>query len=197
MTYVRVDNATARDVFERELKAATDLYGPNSPSLTPSLTSLGNIATMQKDYTTATNFYFRAVDLNEKQYGESSDRVANALVQATTPYFVQRDYEKAEPYLLRAVHIDQALFGKDSSSTLVPMSALCGLYDQWQKADKLAACDQQLIVILEKEYGASSPVLVQTLSGESGALRKIGRTQEADSVDQRVAQIRGATMKSP
>ncbi|HTA52577.1 MAG TPA: tetratricopeptide repeat protein [Candidatus Acidoferrum sp.] len=197
MTYVGEDPNAARATFERELKVATEIYGPQSASLTGPLESLGNNALMQKDYASASTFFFRAVDLNEKFFGEGSNRVADSLVQASAVYFVQKDYAKAEPYLLRAVHIDESLYGKDNIDLLVPLATLCQLYDRWDKPDHAAACDQQLITILEKQYGPTSTVLVTTLAGESGALRKLGRADEANKLDQRVSQIRSATMTSP
>jgi tetratricopeptide (TPR) repeat protein len=197
MSYVGEDPNAAQAAFERELKVATEIYGTQSANLTGPLQSLGNNALMQKDYASASTFFFRAVDLNEKFFGEDSNRVADSLVQASAVYFVQKDYAKAEPYLLRAEHIDESLYGKDGLDLLVPLSTLCQLYTRWDKPDKLAAYDQQLVAILEKQYGAASPVLVSTLDSEAGALRKLGRTDDANKLDQRVSQIRGATMTSP
>jgi tetratricopeptide (TPR) repeat protein len=197
MTYVGENPPAAQTAFERELKVATEIYGPQSANLTGPLQSLGNNALMQKDYASASTFFFRAVDLNEKFFGEGSNRVADSLVQASAVYFVQKDYAKAEPYLLRAVHIDESLYGKDNIDLLVPLATLCQLYDRWNQPDKAAPCDQQLLTILEKQYGPTSPVLVTTLTGESGALRKLGRTDEANKLDLRVSQIRSATMTSP
>jgi len=196
MTYVGEDPNAAQAAFERELKVATEIYGPQSANLTGPLQSLGNNALMQKDYASASTFFFRAVDLNEKFFGEGSNRVADSLVQASAVYFVQKDYAKAEPYLLRAMRIDESLYGKDGLDLLVPLSTLCQLYTRWDKPDKLATYDQQLVTLLEKQYGAASPVLVSTLDSEAGALRKLGRTDEANKLDQRVSQIRSSTMTS-
>lgn len=194
--YLGQDPAAAQSAYERELKTAQELFGPQSSNLTGPLQSLGRNALIQKDYATAEKFFFRAVDLNEKVFGEGSNKVAESLVQATSVYFVQKDYAKAEPYLLRAVRIDESLYGADNIGMLIPRSTLCALYDRWEKADKAAACDQQLLVVLEKQYGAKSPVLVSTLVSEGKALRSLGRSQEADKVDERVAAIRAATMAS-
>jgi tRNA uridine 5-carbamoylmethylation protein Kti12 len=76
----------------------------------------------------------------------------------------------------------------------MPLSALCQLYDKWGKPDQSAVWDQRLLAVLEKHYGPSSPVLVGILVSEAKALRGIGRADEADKVDQRVASIRAATM---
>ena len=194
--YLGQNPVAAQSAYERELKTAQELFGPQSSNLTGPLQSLGRNALMQKDYATAEKFFSRAVDINEKVFGEGSNKVAESLVQASSVYFVQQDYEKEEPYLLRAVRIDEALYGAENIGTLIPRSTLCALYDHWEKPDKAAACDQQLLTVLEKQYGVKSPVLVGTLGSEAKALRKLGRSQEADKIDERVASIRAATMAS-
>jgi tetratricopeptide (TPR) repeat protein len=194
--YLGQNPAAAQSAYERELKTAQEIFGPQSSNLTEPLQSLGRNALVQKDYAAAEKFFFRAVDLNEKVFGESSNKVAESLVQATSVYFVQKDYAKAEPYLLRAVRIDEALYGADGLDMVIPRAKLCALYDHWEKPDKAAACDQQLLVILEKQYGPKSPVLVGTLANEAKALRKVGRSQDADKIDGRVASIRASTMAS-
>jgi hypothetical protein len=51
-----------------------------------------------------------------------------------------------------------------------------------------------LLAVLEKQFGESSPQLVNTLASQSKGLRKLGQTAEADKIDQRLAQIRTTTM---
>ena len=77
---------------------------------------------------------------------------------------------------------------------LLPRGALCGLYDRWEQSGKSAACNRQLLAVLEKQFGESSPQLVTTLASQTKALRKLGQTAEADRIDQRLAQIRATTM---
>jgi tetratricopeptide (TPR) repeat protein len=137
---------------------------------------------------------FRAVDLNAQVFGESSNQVATSLVQASTVYFADKNYVKAEPYLVRAVRIDESLYGADNVGMLPPRGALCGLYDRWDQTDQAVACNRQLLAVLEKQFGESSPQLVNTLASQAKALRKLGQTAEADKIDQRLAQIRTRTM---
>jgi tetratricopeptide (TPR) repeat protein len=195
-SYVMRDPTAARAAFERELKVAQELFGSQSFNLTGPLQSLARLALMEHDPATAEKFFFRAVDINEKSFGEGSDRVAAALVQASVVYFVQKDYAKAEPYLLRALHIDEALYGKDSIGLQIPLAALCGLYDKWNKPDKLESCDRQFLDVIQKQYGANSPVLVPLLNSDAKALRSMGKDSEAAQIDDRVASIRAATMKA-
>jgi hypothetical protein len=51
-----------------------------------------------------------------------------------------------------------------------------------------------LLAVLEKQFGESSPQLVNTLASQAKALRKLGQTAEADKIDRRLVQIRTTTM---
>jgi hypothetical protein len=62
-----------------------------------------------------------------------------------------------------AVRIDESLFGTDNVGMLIPRSTLCALYDRSEQAAKSAACNRQLLVVLEKQFGESSPQLVPSL----------------------------------
>jgi hypothetical protein len=108
---------------------------------------------------------------------------------------MQKAYDKAEPYLLRAVKIDESLFGRDAVDLLLPLSTLCGLYDGWGKPDKSEPCHRQTLAILEKQYGANSPVLVSTLTSEAKALQSLGRAEQAAEVEKRLDSIRASMTK--
>lgn len=60
----------------------------------------------------------------------------------------------------------------------------------------MEASDRQEIAMLEKQYGAESPVLVLVLTSDAKALRSLGRNDEAAKLDDRVASIRASTMKT-
>lgn len=194
-SYFGWDTPAAQAAYERELQAAVNIFGPQSPQLTAPLQSLGRSALMQHDYAAAQKYMFQAVDINEKAFGEGSESVAKSLIYAATVFVVQKQYDKAEPYLLRAVHIDDSLFGKDGIYGIFPLTNLCDLYDRWEKSSEADTCDQQLVSMIEKQYGANSPALAGVLADDSKQLRALGRTAAADAIDTRIAAIRSASMK--
>lgn len=191
---VGIDPAAAQAAFEREFEEANKLYGPKSLAAAAALQSLGNVAMVRHDYPSAEKFFFQAVDINEKVFGESSDKVADSLLLPGQMYVVRKEYSKAEPYLQRAVHIDEALYGPEAIDMARSLGSLCYLYQQWNKPDQSDACNRKLLTVLEKQYGANSPVIVSVLENDSKALRGMGRKTDADAVDKRVASIRAATM---
>lgn len=191
---IKRNPAAAQAAFERELKAAEEISGPNSPGVTAALTSLGNNAMSRKDYANAEKYYFRAVDINEKVFGEGSDAVAQSLRVASMAYLAQKDYAKAEPYLLRALRTEDSL-GGGSPYLLIVLSDLSYLYDGWNKPDKSEPYYRRIIALIEKQYGPNTPILEAVLVKDAAALRSLGRTNEADQVDQRLTSLRASTMK--
>lgn len=193
--YLGSNFAAADAAFEREITAFQEIYGPNTGWVAEPLQSLGQSAMLQRNYAAAEKYFFQAVDVDEKEFGESSDRTADALVGASVPFIVQKQYDKAEPYVLRAVHIDQSLCGAECIDAARPLATLCMIYDKSNQFDKADSCDEQLLGVLTRQYGADSPVLAGVLTNQSRALRSLGRTADADAVDKRVAMIRATTMK--
>jgi hypothetical protein len=186
------DFPVAEATLARALKATEEVYGSQSPMMTEPLQSLGGYALMKKDYNTAFDFFSRAVDVNERTFGENSDNVAKSLLSLAIVPSVQQAYDKAEPYLLRAVRIDESLFGKDGDNTLIALASLCNLYEKWDKPDKAEPCYRQTLAALDKQYGADSPVLLDTLTKEANVLRRLGRTEEAAQIEQRMQSTRAS-----
>jgi len=119
---------------------------------------------------------------------------AKAILAAASVYMAQKDWAKTEPYVLRAVKTQQALAGKDSPYTVISLSQLCYVYDQWGKSKEADGCYQQLLPIVEQQYGKNSPVEVPILTADAKALRGMGRATDADAMEHRVAAIRSGTM---
>ena len=107
-------------------------------------------------------------------------------------YMAQQDWGKAEPYLVRAVKANEAALGPDDNLVLVPLWGLCSLYDQWGKPGKSQPCWHRATGIMEKQYGVNSPDLATSLSNEANALRRLGRTGDADQLEQRLTRIHQA-----
>ncbi len=189
------DNDAAKAAYEREYKAACDLFGANSGSAMQALQSLGRFETFTHDYASAEHHYFQAVDIATHNFGEGSDEAAKATMAAAGVYFQQKDYAKAEPYVLRAVHSEEAILGKDSPDLIMPLSQECYLYDQWGKSKEADACDQRMLSLLEAHYGKNSPFMVPILMSDAKALRALGRNTDAEALEQRVAQIRSTSMQ--
>ena len=87
----------------------------------------------------------------------------------------------------------EAAAGPDDGMVLVPLWGLCDLYDRWGKAEKSQPCWRRATGLMEKQVGENSPDLATSLSNEANALRRLGRKDEADQLEQRLAKIHRTT----
>lgn len=197
----RNDFASAEALFERQLKVAEEISGPqNAMAVTDPLRSLAMTALAKRDFPVAQKFVERALDANRKFYGENSVGFAEMLPVMAGVYLSQGDYEKAEPYLLQAVDIEEKLYNYDpryGGIELRMLATLCKVYDKWGKADKLEPCDRRLISALEKVSGPDTRFLEETLTREAKTLRTLGRADEADTIEQRLKSLHPSTANKP
>jgi tetratricopeptide (TPR) repeat protein len=197
----RGDFAGATGFFERQLKVAGELSGPqNAMAVTEPLKFLAMSTLSQHDFAAAKKFADRALDVNRKFYGENSLGYAEMLAVMAGIYLSQEDYEHAEPYLLQATDIEEKLYNYDprygGMETRMLMT-LCMLYEKWDKPEKLEPYDRKLISLLEKEPGPDTSYLEQTLTREAKTLRTLGRPEEAGKIEQRLKSLQPTAASNP
>jgi tetratricopeptide (TPR) repeat protein len=196
----RNDFPAATRYFERQLKVAEALSGPEDPlSIIDPLKFLAMSAVAQHDLASAKSYVQRALDANKKFYGENSLGYAEMLYLMANVYLTQKDHEHAEPYLLQGVDIEEKLYDFDPryGTGHRALMTLCIVYDRWGKTEKLEACDRRLIAILEKERGPDTRYLEQSLAREAKTLRTLGRTEEADKFEQRLKSLKPTSAANP
>ena len=193
----RLDYPSAQDTFKRQLTLMEGLYGKDSPELSQTLHNLAMIAVRQNDAATAEALLNRSVDLNEKAYGENNPGTTEAMRDLASFYARQREFEESEALLLRVIKIYEVIHRPEDGGYTFPLSTLCYVYDQWGKPDKSAECHARMVSLVEKQFGASSPYLVQDLNAEAQALHKLGRNDEAAAVERRTEAIQGSGQTNP
>ena len=197
----RSDFTGATVFFERQLKVAEEVAGPQNPmAVTDPLRALAMSALAQHDFASAKKFADRALDANRKFYGENSVGFADMLSVMAGVYLSQGDYEHAEPYLLQATAIEEKLYNYDpryGGMELRMLMTLCMVYDKWGKPEKLEPYDRRLISLLEKEPGPDTRYLEETLAREAKTLRALGRPEEADKVEKRLKSLKPTAAANP
>ena len=111
-------------------------------------------------------------------------------------YMFQSSWDKAEPYMVRALKAVEVANGPDDGQVLVPLWGLCDLYDRMGKADQSQPCWHRATGLVEKQSGESSRAVTGPLSNEAKALRRLGRNDEAEKLEQRLAQINRTTAQA-
>ena len=183
----RYDDAEA--AFHRQLTIIEKTFGPGYPRLTEPLRFLGSIAAGRGKYAEAESYFSRGLQINLNAFGENSTQTSESLRAMAGLYELQQQWAKAEPYLVRAVKGSEVAAGPDDNMTLVPLWGLCDLYDRWGKPEKSQPCWHRATGIMEKAEGQNSPALKDSLMSEANALRKLGRNDEAQKLEERVVDI--------
>ncbi|MGB8062027.1 MAG: tetratricopeptide repeat protein [Candidatus Sulfotelmatobacter sp.] len=177
----------AAAAFHEQLAVVEKTFGPGSERSVEPLRYLGQLAAVQKNYKEAEDYLQRALDINLKMSGDNNSRVVDSLRNMAGLYEAQSDWPKAETYLLRAVKGAEVA---EPDLVLIPLWGLCDLYDRWGKPDQSQPCWHRATGIIETQFGHDSPRLSDSLNNEAQALRQLGRKDEAESLEQRLAKIR-------
>lgn len=177
----------ASEMFHQQLALAEQAYGPDSEKSVEPLRFLGLLAAWQKNYKEAESYMLRALAITTKPLGDNDPRAVESLRNIAGLYMVQGDWPKAEVYLLRAVKGAEAA---SPDMVLNPLWGLCDMYDRAGNPEKSQPCWHRATDLMAQRMGQNSPQLAQSLTNEATALRKLGRTDEALKIEQRVANIK-------
>ncbi len=183
------DYTDAEQAFHQEMSVIAKAFGPRYPRMTDPLFFLGSIEAKQKHFDVAESYFTQALDIKVRHFGENSAHTVEVLRWIAGLHMAQEDWAGTEPFLLRAVRAAEGATRPDDKTTLVPLYGLCNLYDRWDKPDKAQPCWQRAIGIMEKQMGENSPDLREPLTADAQALRKLGRTDEAGDIEQRLEKI--------
>jgi tetratricopeptide (TPR) repeat protein len=187
--YNRKDLADTQATIAQQLKAAEEVYGPDSPQMSPVLESMARMSLELGDTAKAESFGQQALKLNEKNMGDTSMGYSMSLVTLGFVYYTEKQYEKAAIYLEKAVNIHKNLTGPQEMSLIGSERLLCIVYDAMGKPVKAETCNHQLLPLMEKFYGANNPALAPVLTSEAKALRALGREAEAIEIEKRLQSL--------
>jgi tetratricopeptide (TPR) repeat protein len=176
--------ADASAMFHQQLELVEKAYGPESEKSVQPLQFLGQLAAWQKNYKEADSYLERALAITTKANGDNDPRAVDSLRNIAGLYMAQSDWPKAETYLLRAVKGAQAAA---PDMELIPLWGLCDLYDKAGNPEKSQGCWHQATDLMAQRMGQNNPQLAQSMTNEATALRKLGRNDEAQKLEQRVA----------
>ena len=177
----------AAATFHQQLALVEKTFGPGSERSVEPLRFLGQLAAWQKNYKEAEDYLQRSLDINLKMSGDNNPRAVESLRAMAGFYEAQSDWPKAETYLQRAVKGAEV---SEPQMVLISLWGLCDMYDRSGKPDQSQPCWHRATGILETQFGHDSPRLSDSLNNEAHALRQLGRNDEAESLEERLAKIR-------
>jgi tetratricopeptide (TPR) repeat protein len=186
----------AEVLYQRLVTHAKKQFGPESEEYAKSLGWLASLYNSSGQYPQATTYYSKVLALLEKQFGLESEKLIPTLIelgreQNGRPYLQQADQKKPEEYLKRAANIATVKFGKDSKELVSVLDVFSNYYERHHEWSKAAKTYTQIIAANEKNFGPESPETVKALEQYAGVLQMQGLKNAADSIEARIAKIKG------
>jgi len=180
----------AEPLYQRAAPIYEKVLGPDHPRLATALNNLALCHFEQEQFDKADPLFRRALDIREKVLGPDHPDVAQTLNNLGNLERSRGNFTEAEALHIRALDIRVAALGEehpDVGWTLRDMGLL--VYQRGNPEEALPLFEQA-VAIYEKALGTHHPDLTDILPDYSDALREVGRTAEADSLDLRVEMIR-------
>jgi tetratricopeptide (TPR) repeat protein len=184
------DFTDASAMFHQQLELVEKAYGPESEKLVQPLQFLGQLAAWQKNYKEAQSYLERELAITTKANGDNDPRAVDSLRNFAGLYMVQNDWPKAEMYLLRAVKGAEVAAPQ---MELIPLWGLCDMYDRAGNPEKSQGCWHRATDLMAQRMGQNSPQLAQSITNEAAALRKLGKNDEAQTLEQRAAGLQSVS----
>jgi len=129
--------------------------------------------------------------LKEQQLGPNHLEVAGAAGSLGSLYQDDRQYKEAEVLFKRALAIRETVAGKEDLGTAGELQRLASLYAEQNRFLEAAPLSKRALAILEKEFGQNNPArTLAILDNYASVLRKLGRLEEAQTLETRAQEIR-------
>lgn len=151
--YLEGDYAAAEAAYRASLEAATRLNGELHPTVSESLTGLGdNLLELGKPGE-AEPLYRRALEIDLKLHGEQHADTARSLDTLGGLLYFQARYAEAEPLYRRALAIRKSLFGDRHASLAASMNNLGSLLFQTGRYGAAADAWAEALPVYRNVFG--------------------------------------------
>jgi tetratricopeptide (TPR) repeat protein len=129
--------------------------------------------------------------LKEQQLGPNHLEVAEAAGSLGSLYQQDRQYKEAEVLFKRALTIRESVAGKEDVGTAGELHRLALLYAEQNRYPEAEPLSKRALAVLEKEFGQNNPLrTLPILDNHANILRKLGRLEEAQTLETRAQEIR-------
>ena len=122
-------SAEAEAGFKHALDVKTEMFGPESIELVPTLNNLGRLYSQLADEDKAEKYYSQALAITEKTNGANHASVAVCLNNLASVYRQERKFEEAKRLLERALCVAESNFGKNSDAAAIELNNLGKIYE--------------------------------------------------------------------
>ncbi len=180
-----LDAAEPHSVRANEIAEAR--LGQARTTVATTLKYLGAIYSQRGDLDAAQGVYERALEISEEAVGPDHPETAKHVGNLAA-LLLQRDQpDEAEALFRRSLAIWDAQSAPNPVYTVGDLCNLAELRLMQERPDEALALYAKGVSIQEAVFGEDDPRLHNTLLGYATALRKAGRSDQADVIEERVS----------
>lgn len=154
---------------------------------------LGNVAKLEYDrgaVEAAERGYSRSLLILEKNLGPDHLEVATALDRLASIHITQNRFSEAEELFGRALTIKEHALGSEHPSLAETLALLGELYKAQRRYTEAEPVLGRALRLWETVLGPNNPDLATTIENYAYVLREIGRTAQANDMEERAKAIR-------
>lgn len=180
------------DSQQRAWEAWTQSQGPEGKNkdMADALHRFALIRAELGEHDKAEPLYQRALSLWEQALGPESEEVAGCLSNLAILYLSQERYGEAEPLFRQALAIREKVLGAEHPEVAFSLTNLASHYHAQGNDSEAERFQQRAVSSWERILGQDHPDLITHLEYDATLLRRLKRTSEARSVEERVKAIR-------
>ncbi|MCZ7648306.1 MAG: tetratricopeptide repeat protein [Planctomycetota bacterium] len=171
----------ARQLYESTLEVVQSARGPEHPSVAERLVMLA-VSFCEDNPEEAGQLLRRAMRIYQTAYGLYDGRVVMTYIFLGQNEARLRRFDRAEARLKQAVELAEKLQSGGSWFLATALKNLGGLYYGLERFVDAEKAFREVLASEEREYGMESQQLMDALECLGRALRRQGRTREAEAV---------------
>ncbi len=162
----------------------------DGPDLGGALNDVAVAQTQLADYDAAEKTFAESLQINSRALGEDHPEYASNLENLGNIWYRKGEYARTAEQLEKVLAIRRKALGEDAEPVARTMANLGAVYGA--SGNDVAAIPkyQDALERLVKFLGPDHPDVASVLTGEAGALQRLGRLDEAEAAVRRALQIR-------
>jgi len=178
----------AEQAAKKSLSMAKSVFAPKDIGYVAVYWSLGDAYFGEQKYESAEETYRSGLSLLDGASGQVEDTVRALILEKMANCLVREGkFADAESLYMKAFKINEYAFGPDDPKTAMNLNSLARLYAAQGKSAQAERLFKRAVLTLQEN---DDPLIVEPLMNYAEFLRKIGRNDEAKTLDQRVANFR-------
>ncbi len=166
--------AETRELAQRAVSSAKEVYAQTDPKRAVSLTNLGNVLSDNRDFEGARSAYDAALELREKAFGPDDPAVASSLVDVGRLCEAQRDIPGARLAWSRSLAIYEKSVGPRDPLTAASLGNLARVAYLEQDLATAKALMERSLSIREETLGPDHPDTARTKTNFCNILIDLG-----------------------